>query len=225
MDLPKLYRLLTWFSPSFPVGSYAYSHGLEYAVESGLVHNRTSLEEWLEGILRFGTGRTDGMFFVAAFRVNPCDLESLSDLATALKGTREIGQESLRQGRAFTTAMASLQPTFAHNALNFLSSSSVKPLPYPIAVALACRLNEIPLNSALAAYLHSFVANLVSAGIRLVPLGHTDGQIALARMEIPVAEVVKEALQTTQDDWGSATPTLDWVSMKHETQHTRLFRS
>ncbi len=225
MDLPRLFRLLTWLSPSFPVGSYAYSHGLEYAVETGLVHNRTSLEEWLEGILRFGTGRTDAMIFVAAFRVNPRDLEELSDLATALKGTREIGQESLQQGRAFITAMLSSRPTFAHNAQNLWPSSPAKPFPYPIAVALACRLNGIPLTSALGAYLHSFVANLVSAGIRLVPLGHTAGQIALACMERPVAEVVKEALQATQEDWGSATPTSDWVSMKHETQHTRLFRS
>ncbi len=220
MNLRQLFRLLSWLSPSFPVGSYTYSHGLEFAVEARLVHDRTTLEEWVEGILRFGTGRMDALIFSTAYGAALWRLKDLAELATALRGTREFSQESLQQGRAFATVLEASWPVSAD-----YTNSMPAPLPYPMAVALACRQHEIPLPCALAAYLHAFASNLVSAGIRLIPIGHTDGQIALARMETPVDEVVTEALRTPEEDWGVATPILDWASMQHESQHTRLFRS
>ncbi len=225
MELPQLFRLLSWLSPSFPVGSYTYSHGLEFAVETGLVHDRGTLEEWVEGTLRFGTGRMDAVIFVSAYRATPGDLADLGELATALKGTREFSQESLRQGRAFVSALEASRPAAAGKGPDPVPIPKASSWPYPLVVALACRQHDIPLTCALAAYLHSFGANLVSAGIRLVPLGHTDGQIVLARLETPVGEVVAEALQAREEDWGTATPMLDWVSMRHESQRTRLFRS
>ena len=225
MDLPRLFRLLSWLSPSFPVGSYTYSHGLEFAVEAGLVRDRVTLEEWVEGILRFGTGRMDALIFSTAYGAAPCRLDDLAELATALRGTREFSQESLQQGRAFAAVLKASRPVSAGHDANSVPAPRATPLPYPMAVALACRQHEIPLTCALTAYLHAFASNLVSAGIRLVPIGHTDGQIALARMETPVDEVVAEALRAPEEDWGTATPILDWASMQHESQRTRLFRS
>lgn len=225
MDLSHLFRLMTWLSPSFPVGSYTYSHGLEFAVQEGLVQDRVTLAAWLEGILRYGTGRMDAALFVAAYRASPCDLEALVQLATALRGTREFSQESLLQGRAFMTTLQSSWTTCRSDDTEVLTGGADTDLPYAVAVALACRQHVIPPACALAAFLHAFVGNLVSAGIRLIPIGHTDGQIVLAQMETPVTEAVQVALQSQEADWGSATPMVDWTSMQHEIQYTRLFRS
>ncbi len=225
MNLAQLFRLLSWLSPAFPVGSYSYSHGLEFAVYENLVRDESTLAEWLEGIIRYGTGRMDAAIFAAVYRASSCDLKSLIQMAIALKGTSEFSRESLLQGRSFQATLESSWLPSEPGELLSLNGKDEEPLPYVVAVALACQQHEIPLTSGLGAYLHAFVANLVSAGIRLIPLGHTAGQAVLARMEAPIKAVVCEAMQIPVEDWGTATPMVDWTSMQHEVQHTRLFRS
>jgi urease accessory protein len=83
----------------------------------------------------------------------------------------------------------------------------------------------VPLGLGLVAYLHALAANLISAGVRLVPLGQTDGQLSQAALESPIRTAADQAIHRPLDDFGSAAPMVDWTSMQHETQYTRLFRS
>ncbi len=220
MDPRARYRLTAWLSPAFPTGGYTYSHGLEYAVEAGLVHDRGTLREWIAGILEFGSGWTDALFFCAAYRALPIEMDNLAELAEVMKGTRELRAESLLQGKAFSAAVANAwEPAGAERG------SDDTLLAHPIAVARSCRCHGIPLAEALPAYLQATVAGLVSAGLRLVPLGHTDGQRVLAALEEIVVGSAARARCTPFAELGAAAPMVDWASMRHETQHTRLFRS
>ena len=208
-----LLRLQTWLSPAFPVGAFSYSHGLEWAVEACLVADRPSLVAWIEGLLAFGTGRVDGMLFAAAWRAGPDGCAEIAELAAAFRGSNELAYETAQQGEAFRRAVGAGWAVAAPEAA------------YPVAVGAACRAAGIARETALPFFLQAFAANLVSAGVRLVPLGQTDGVRALAALEAAIAAAAEDARSAPLDDLGAATPTLDWCSMKHETQYTRLFRS
>ena len=217
-----LYRLMSWLSPSYPVGAYTYSHGLEHAVEEKAVHDEESLTAWVSTVLLQGTGRIDGVLFREAWEATgTSDLPRLAEVAEtgdAFQATAEFALESRSQGDAFLRATRAAWPA---PALDRIADGAV----YPIAVAVACAAHAIPLEPALHAYFHGFSANLVSAGVRLVPLGQTAGQKSLAALAAPVSEAVAHALSSPYEDLGSAAPLLDLASMHHETQYTRLFRS
>jgi len=225
MNDGALYRLMAWLSPSYPVGAFSYSHGLEWLVETGDIHEAQSLTSWISHILALGSGRNDAIFFVHAYRavVQKDDLAlfDVVELAGASVTSAERHLETTSQGNAFalTTTKAWQSPT-----LEKLLARDV-PLAYPVAVAVACADNGVDMALALAAYLHGFTANLVSAGVRLIPLGHTAGQIAMTQLETAVAEAVTEGLSTAIEDIGGAAFMADIAAMKHETQYTRLFRS
>lgn len=218
-----LYRLLAWLSPAYPIGAFSYSHGVETAVEEGFIRDRVSLVAWLETVLRNGTGRVDGALFAVAWRTAEAKdrpaFETVAERAAAWRGTSEMALESRQQGGSFLsiTRVAWPHPDFAG-----VSSD----LALPVAVALATAVHGIALETALEGYLHAFTANLISAAVRTVPLGQTDGQISLAALEPAVRQAVAAALATEDlDEVGTATPLLDWCSLRHETQYTRLFRS
>lgn len=224
-----LYRLMTWLSPAFPVGGYTYSHGIEYAVEAGLVGDRVSLTRWVTGILLHGSGAVDATFAGAAWRAvvaaDGGELAQIAEYAGVFRGTAEMALESRAQGRAFLDAVRRAWP---HPKLEVwmeeLAASERAPA-YPVAVGVAAGLADIPLDLAVTAYLHAFAANLVSAGVRLVPLGQSDGLAALAALESPVRKAATNALCRDLDDIGTATVMVEWTSMQHETQYTRLYRS
>lgn len=224
-----LMRLMTWLSPSFPVGSYTYSHGLEFAVEDGLVTSGTSLQNWSEGALLFGAGRTDGAFFCEAWkRANDHDIQGLKFLnvyCLAMRPTTELALESEAQGRAFLTIVQELSPSESLTHLIQQLKEDKEIASYPVIVGAVAAFEGIACEPALVAYMHAFAANLVSAGVRLVPLGQTAGQKALMGLELSVKEAVQTALHTEFEDIGSCAPVIDWTSMQHETQYTRLFRS
>jgi urease accessory protein len=224
-----LLRLLAWLSPSFPVGSYAYSHGAEFAVESAQVSDRETAEAWIAFIVEFGGGRVDADMFVAAYlAAEEHDVIKFVEAATwgnALKGTAELGLESRAQGQAFFDAVLAAWPDelLAH-VVGTLKEQGVSPT-YAIAVAAAAALAGVGLQAALGAYLHAFAASITSAIVRLVPLGQTDGQKIIAALEPVIERVLAQALERDPADLGSAAFTVDWMSMKHETQYSRLFRS
>lgn len=221
MNSPELYKLISWLSPSFPVGAYTFSHGLEYAAEAGLVSSPAELQDWIEAVLRFGTGRVDAMLIRAAYEASEEELQDIIELAFAMKGTSELSKESCSQGQAFAKTVAS---AWLCDLSGLVQGESLQ-APYSVSVAVACKGSNIPLTDVLTAYLHAFASNLVSAAMRLVPLGQTDGQIIVAAMANVVAEVVDDAMRSPLTDIGSSTPMVDWTSMQHESQHTRLFRS
>ena len=226
---PALLRLQSWLSPAFPTGSYSYSHGLEWAVEAGHIHDRASLVDWLEADLCHGSGRNDAIFFSAAWRRAKADdlanLIEVAELAGAFRGTSEFALESSQQGAA---CFATLRQVWPDRVLDWLSEilreRQVQPaLAVVLGVALARE--EIQVSLALPAFLQSYIANLVTAGVRLIPLGQTDGQLAIAELETALQAASTQAEKSTIDDLGSAAFMVDLASMAHETQYTRLFRS
>ena len=221
-----LYRLMTWLSPAYPLGAFSYSHGLEYAVEAGRIADVTALVEWVGTAVECGAGRVDAALFAATYRVvdnrDDAAFNDVVELAAAWRGTAETALESAAQGAAFVSVTSAAWPNerFAE-----LAARHAGQLALPVAVGAACALHGIPLETAVAAYLQSFAANLISAGVRLIPLGQTDGQRAIAALEPIVARSAAAALEANVDELGAAAPLLDWCSMRHETQYTRLFRS
>lgn len=224
-----LYRLMTWLSPAFPVGGFSYSHGIEYAVEAGLVRDAGATGDWITGILADGVGRSDATLFAFAWRAarsgDGAALTAVAELAEAMRATSEMALESRAQGRAFLDTATRVWPDPALTAFQRDCAARDLGPAYAVAVAAAAAWSGVPLRAALVACLQAFTALLVSAAVRLVPLGQTDGQRIQAAMEPLVIDAARAALARPLDDIGSAAPMVDWASMRHETQHTRLFRS
>lgn len=223
LSAASLHKLMAWLSPSFPVGGFSYSHGLEWAIEDGTVTTAAALEQWLTAILRHGAGRTDAIFFCHAYRAGRDALRPLLELAAAFQPSKERHLETISQGRAFLSAVNAAWPNDSLAAATTAIGSDA--VPYPIAVAVAAAAHEIPITAALSATLTSFAANIVSAGIRAIPIGQTDGQRIIAALSPVIAEVAAAAEGATLDELGGAALRADIASMKHETQYTRLFRS
>lgn len=212
---PALLTLLTWFSPAFPVGAFAYSHGLEAAVAEGLVEDADALCGWVETLLLSGSGWNDLVLLAEGLRVADGDgeeLAELSDLAVALSGAGERRQETQALGSAFGQAV---QPW----------AKSDGERPYPVAVALAATRAGLPAAEILLAYAHGFAASLVSAAVRLVPLGQSEAVAALKRLEPAIADAARRAGASGLADLGSSALLSDIAAMRHETLTTRLFRS
>lgn len=224
-----LYRLMVWLSPAFPVGGFTYSHGIEFAVEEGLVMDAATLEGWVEAILTHGAGRVDAALFRTAWEaVTEADDESLAWAvcwAEAMRGSAETALESASQGRAFLDTVRAAWPHPRLDAYAARFAAMDRTPAHCVAVGAAAAVAGVPLKAALLAYLQAFAANLVSAGVRLVPLGQTDGQKILAALENPIVAAVENALGRPRSEIGSAAPFVDWTCMQHETQYTRLFRS
>jgi urease accessory protein len=222
----SLYRLMTWLSPSYPVGAFSYSSGIEFAVENGDIRDAASLQAWIATIMTHGSGGSDAVLFVHVHRAIETDddkaLHDVAELAAAFVSSRERHLETTAQGRAFVDATRAAWPC---DALDRFAAIWEGPVAYPVAVAAACAGHDIALDTALPAFLQAVAANLVSAGVRLIPLGQTDGQRVLAALAPVVAETAERAMRTALTDIGSATFRADIASMRHETQYTRLFRS
>lgn len=221
-----LYRLMAWLSPAYPVGAFSYSSGIEWAVEAGDIKDAASLREWLAAMVEHGPGLCDAIFFVHAHRAavgaDGKALHDVAELAAAFASSKERHLETAAQGRAFIEATTA---AWHCDALDRLREVWDGPVAYPVAVGVAASGHGIAAEIALHAYLHALVANWISAGVRLVPLGQTDGQRVLAALEDVIAVAAQRALAASLDDLGSATLRADIGSMKHETQYTRLFRS
>ena len=228
-DLPysprAFLRLQSWLSPSFPNGAYSYSHGLEWAVEAGDIHDRSSLVDWLEADLWYGSGRNEAIFFSEAYRCviksNQAGLTRVAELAAAFRGTSEFALESSQQATACLTTLRQVWP---HPVLDSFLEMNCQPVQ---AVVLGARsaAERIQVRAALPAFLQSYVANLVLAGVKLIPLGQTDGQLAISALEDAVLSSSTQGNCATLDDLGSAAFMVELASIAHEAQYTRLFRS
>jgi urease accessory protein len=222
-----LYHLLTWTSPGYPTGAFSYSHGLEWAVEQGSVRDVDGLVDFVDALLTRGSAWIDAVLFVHAWRAtsdgDDAALDACSELAAAFRGSSETALEARQQGTAFLQVTCRAWP---HKRLDdFAQRHASHPIAHSVALAVACALHEVPIEPGVQSLLHGTTANLVSAGLRLVPLGQTDGQIAMARLAPVVARTAARALHTDIDDLGTAAPGLEFCSIFHESQYTRLFRS
>jgi urease accessory protein len=221
-----LYRLMAWLSPAYPVGAFSYSSGLEWAVEAGDVKDADAFAAWVAVIISEGGGFCDAALFAHAHRAAAAlddeALRSVAELAAAFAPSKERHLETIAQGGAFLEVTRAVWPCAA---LDRLMQAWPGPYAYPIAVATAAAGHGIAAEPALSAYLHALAANLVSAGVRLVPLGQTDGQRGIASLEPLIEAAARRALATSLDEMGSATFRVDLASQHHEAQYTRLFRS
>lgn len=222
----SLYRLMAWLSPSFPVGAFSYSSGIEWAVEAGDIADAETLKDWLGVMLVDGGGICDAILFAHAHRAAASGddkaLRGVAELAAAFAPSKERHLETTAQGNAFIAAM---RAAWSCDAIERLTSVWDGPVAYPVAVAVASAGHGIALEPSLLAYLQAVAANWVSAGVRLIPLGQTQGLRVLAALEPVVALTAQRALGATLDDLGSAAFRADLASARHETQYTRLFRS
>ena len=211
-----LLRLQAWLSPAFPTGGFAYSHGLEWAIECGDVANAPALQVWLDDVLRHGAGRTDAILLRHAHRAagDVSALRDLAELAAATAPGRERRDESLNQGRAFVLAGGAW-------------GTAVMPddPAYPIAVGSLAGAHGIDEDATTAAFLQTFATNLISAAVRLIPLGQTAGLHVLAALEPVILDTAEATRHATLDDLGGCAFRSDLAAMRHETQYTRLFRS
>jgi urease accessory protein len=216
---------MTWLSPAYPVGGYSYSHGLEWAVETGQVKDATSLAGWIEDLMVHGAGRSDVILLAAAWRAlaagDGAALTEAAELAAAFVPSAERRLETLAQGAAFLAATLAAWPKPEIEAL----AADGREVAYPIAVGVCAAAHALPLAETAQAFAQAFAANVVSAGVRLIPLGQSDGLRVLAGLEPLIRRVVAAALAASLDDIGGAAVAADIASMRHETQYTRLFRS
>ena len=211
--------LFLWLSPAFPVGAYAYSHGLEWAAEAGDVHDAASLDLWLDDLCDHGAPRLDVTLFAAAHRAAPADLPALNQLAVALAGSQERRLETCAQGTAFVAAARAAWPCAA------LDAFASNPVAYPVAVGAVARGHGVALEAAAPAFALAVFANLVSAATRLSVVGQTQGQQVLARLAPRLAAMAARALLDDVETMGACAFRSDIAAMKHETQYSRLFRS
>lgn len=218
----SLFRLMSWLSPAYPVGAYSFSHGLEYAVDAGLVADANSARHWIATIIANGSGFADLVFVSAAWDSDAGRLPGLNEVSLAFQGTAELRLESTAQGRAFVRVTTDAWPC---DAIEMLAQVPQDEVTYAVAVGAVARSHDIDKYWAMTAYAHAFAANLVSAAVRLIPLGQTDGQRITADLMPICTEAVARAATTAVDDVATSTPMVDIASMKHEHQYTRLFRS
>ena len=213
--------LMAWLSPSFPIGAFAYSHGLEAAVESGVISDAATCTAWIADLVEAGSIRSDCVMLALAYRAE--DGRSLNDLALALAPSSERRLETASQGTAFAVAVAAAWPAPA--LADVMRRIGTEEVALPVAVGAAAAAHDLPLVATLGAFALAAVSNLVSALLRLGPIGQTEAQRIVAALCPAVERLAAWAATSTLADIGSAGWRADIASMRHETQYSRLFRS
>lgn len=207
-----LLKLVQWLSPAFPVGGYAYSQGLEWAIGDELIVDANSLGEWLKAVLREGAGRADAVLLALTLRPNS-DITHIASWARALAASQERWRETSEQGAAFSRADAAL------------CGQELKEVPLPVAVGRAAARLSIDPARIVAVYLQAMISNLVTGAVRHIPLGQSDGQRVLGALHPAILETAAFAVTAEIDDIASATPGADLAAIHHETQDVRIFRT
>lgn len=207
----SLLTLMQWLSPSFPLGSFAYSHGLELAIAEGVVNDGASLEAWLSLTLQKGGGHVDA--WLLSMVLQGGDADEMADLAQALAGTRERWAETFDQGAAFARTVAQM------------GGSEAPARALPVAVGVAARGLNLPEKTVISLYLHSFMSNLVSAAVRFVPLGQAAGQTVLANLHKVIDTAAQEALSASVDRLTTGAFAADLTAARHEDMDVRIFKT
>ncbi len=239
IEASQLLLLLNWMSPAFPIGAYAYSHGLEWAIEDGQVKTPADVESWISDVITRGSGWNDAVLFVQEYQNG-----NANELAVALCSSRERYLETTQLGAAFEIAVGIFDvskaplrrvappPPLRGEDKNRSSSLAGEvpegrrgPVAYPIAAARACSTLGLDLDHALLAFLQGFSNALISVAVRLVPIGQTAGLEIMRDLMPVIAATTERAKIATLEDLGSCTILSDIAAMKHETQHSRIFRT
>ena len=207
----ELLALTQWLSPSFPLGAFAYSHGLEAAIASGHIRNALALERWVADLLLKGSAQLDAVILVHVLRGG--DPQAAAATAEALATSAERWEETRDMGAAFARTLAEMAgaPREAH--------------PFPVALGLAARrLNMAPETVAML-FLQSFAANQVGCAQRAIPLGQGAAQGVLHRLSPVIADAASTAAHGDLDRLASCALGADIAAMSHETLQPRMFRT
>jgi urease accessory protein len=208
-DQAAFLMLLNWMSPTFPIGSFAYSHGLEQAIADGRLSTQDDVADWISELLRHGSGWNDAVMFAQCWHGNP------NEIALALAGSKERYAETTQLGRNFNIAAAVWTDLEQRSEI----------MAYPVAAGLACKRMNIPKDQALSAFLQGFCAALVSVAVRLVPLGQTSGLMILRKLAPQILAMAQRAISATPGDIGGHCIAADIAAMRHETLEPRIFRT
>ena len=202
--------LQTWFSPAFPTGAFSYSHGMESAIQDNLVKDAGGLKSWVDSLLSHGSGRNDGLFLKAAYK----GVDEANDLCLALSGSKERLRETIELGQAFSRVVR--------------ASYDVK-LPdrmaYPVAIGMTAREIGLDLMLTIQSYLQAFASNLISVGVRTIPIGQQAGQDCLIRLYPVIQNMTNQIKSGSLDELGTATFVSDLMAMKHEKSVPRIYRT
>ncbi len=210
----QILTLTQWLSPAYPVGAFAYSHGLEAAADQGWVTDAPSLEAWLKDVIWHGAGRSDALLLAAAWQAESAqDIAQIDATARAFAASKERLLETTQQGTSFALVTSDIW------------GGELSGLTYPVALGVAASCHGLPLALTQTMYLQAFLSNLVAAGQRLLPVGQTAGQAILRRLSQTLPDLVKETAHGDLDHLGATAFLSDIASMKHETQYSRIFRS
>ena len=207
----KLITVMQWLSPAFPIGGFAYSHGLEWAINKGYVSNREELQKWISDLLEYGSLKNDAILIKLVLKGS--DPKEINEIAIALCPANERLSETQLQGGAFCKIMREVW------------SLEIDDLALPIALALAAKNESIDQNLVVPAYLHSFCSNLISVAMRLIPIGQTDGQKTLRELSPLISDSVRAVAKSDKDDLGSACFLSDVSAMQHEYLQPRVFKT
>ncbi len=230
----SLLRLLQLASPALPLGAYSYSEGLETLVEGGKIANATDLAHWLEQELSCGAIRLEAALTIRSYRcILDRDVQGISywnAWSSAAKETEELRNQSWQMGSTLLRLLADLQKNQPKGnsslpEINSLVLTLARQCNYAIAFGIGAAYWQIEPESAVLGYLHSWAANLISVGVKLIPLGQTTGQILLMQLDRLLLDTAKEILLLEDDELASCSWGLGLASMAHATQYSRLFRS
>ena len=207
----KFMTVMQWMSPAFPIGAFAYSHGLEWAIDKDHVSNGEKLQKWITDLLEYGSLRTDAIFISLILRGH--DVRKMNELSMALCPAGERLLETKLQGSAFAKVIEDVW------------QQDIGELSLPIAVALAAKNQSIEQDLILPAYLYAFCSNLISAAIRLIPIGQTEGQRIMLELYTTISDLVQTASESEIDDLNSACFFSDVSAMEHEYLQPRIFKT
>lgn len=206
-DLGALQRLFAWLSPAYPVGGFAYSHGIEQAIADGWLTGPEQVRDWIADILNHGAGRNDSILLAHAWRG-----EDVTDLALALAGCAERRRETAEQGASFARTLSAVE-------------GALPAAPYAVVIGQAAARAGLPLPETLVIFLQAFAMNLITACIKSVPIGPAEGQRVLSDLLPLIRQVTAEAQAATLDDLGSSTFRADLAAIRHETLQPRIYRT
>ncbi|HEY9803720.1 MAG TPA: urease accessory protein UreF [Leptolyngbyaceae cyanobacterium] len=217
-------HILQLASSALPVGAYSYSEGLETLVENGVIANQATLQQWLEAELSYGAIRLEAAVMVrAAQAATMGDMQTLRDWnlwLSAARETQELRNSSWQMGRSLMQLLGKIQPQ-----IQPFADAVGNPCNYAIAFGIASAHWQIHLSAAILGYLHSWATNLITVGVKIIPLGQTAGQELLLNLQPLISHSAAEIISLKDDEIACCSWGLSLASMQHETQYTRLFRS
>lgn len=207
VDVDRL-RLTQILSPAFPIGTFAHSQGLEWAIATDGIRDSAGLQNWIEAVLCHGSGHSDAVFLSLSRRAD-ADLVALADLYAAYLPSVGRALEAAELGRGFVS----------------LTDPKAAPLPYALALGRETAAMAVDEEEILGLFLQSLAAQLISVAVRFMPLGQTEGQHILAGLVPVIATTAEACAGASEDDLWTFTPGADIAAMAHENMETRIFRT